>query len=1317
VVRVAWPPHRVRISERFLALLIPCVGLAQTSAIQVGQGAPTPSVAEEFVQAYQRAQFFSLVATPPLTEVASYGSGGYRQEFQDVGRSGQRFALIRPANPNFSLGVNNVVRQVRPPITAVLNRSSIGVTTAGFPTIDTEEFFFVPSNVSNQQVGGSYQLFDKSFAIFVWSSPPLESEGSDVTEMTIADPVYAKWQAVTYQALGAPLNNATSVTSRFSTKATYQRFVSGAIYVLTSGNFSGRSIFVRRNVHDLYLANQAQAGFLGLPLSDETLLADGRRRQSFEGGTVEYTLTGTPVIKNAIQTVAIAGENPIRLTAGQSYPLIALLQTAAGETVEDREVFWTSNNGLVVSINGSGPRATLRALRGGTAVVRATAEGKSSAALTVLVTGICCALGEGAPTQAISQTFGDAALRNRLSLRTPLSSPVRRLGAGYIQEATEAATGARILLAKPDSAPLAFVVSATLLSAYDGFGGPSGPLGFPITDATPAGTQLFEQGALSGSPPRLVSGAILARWRSLGLENGALGFPLAAAGNVLTFTGNTVVIQRFANGLVVQFAGGALANRVFVVAGAIAAKYSELNGAVGLAGAPISDEFQVAGVFRQDFEGATLEYAAAGAVRVIEKDRKPVITVSPSSLLPGARYRVSIGGFPANARIRVTQGGSAADAFEAIAATGAIAYESVAAPSARPGNVPLRAGLASSPETFVETSYSVRSLAELRPQLSKVSGDQQSGAPATVLAAPLRVQLLDAALNPLANQAIRFEASPGGLVASASSVTDENGFAEANWRLPAQAGVALLAVQAAGQTVSFSARVAPFSIASFPRLTQSVEGFVGNSGQSIARKGSLLGALAAVVRFNQQRSFVPQDAGLADISDLNAFLKVFCVPSASGAPICDGFIQAGPGADPIPNPLRLNAYASGVLDFEALDTKLEIVRQSVFGDVPVILALELNRAGQAPAAHFVVAMGVEANGDLQIMDTNPEFARSTFSQYLSGLTTPSGAWQAKWAAAFRYVPRGAQTSAFFVHSLADLRVASAAPSCQPPLTWPAVLAEASSTGSTANFRLISCDGLGGSYRLDAPAPFLLNLTSTSSPSLQSIASGAVETSYSVERIDDAWKLQPMSLKIAADGVVHGASFQTAIAPGTIISLFGTGLPQSNTGPDLVEWNGQALPVFFSNGFQLNTALPETTPAGFGTLRITSRFGAVSIPIQLQETAPAIFTLGNGFSAVVNQDGSLNTPLSPAARGQVVVLFGTGFGAAAENGGLRSVVVPVSVSFQEQELRPAFAGLTPGFIGLYQVNVNLPATLRPGLSQTIRVSQGGVSSPEFRISLR
>ena len=1288
---------------------------AQT-AIQVGDGATTPTIREEFLAAFQRDGFVNLVALPPITEVVSYGAGGFRQEFNDAARTGIRYALIRPAVPDLTLGVNNAVRQVRPPIYAILNQSSIGVSGAGFPRMDTLRFSALLSAQAVNFSSGFYQTFDKGFGIFVWDAPPLDG-GSD-TSFTLAEPLFTRWNTIGIDQVGPPVVSLISATSRFGTKANYQVFTNGAIYNITSGSLNGRVIFVRKSVQTLYEQNQGPAGFLGFPIGEETIIADGRRRQTFEGGTMEYAVNGIPILKNSIISVTVAAEDPIRLTAGQTRALTAVLQTNAAEFVTDREVFWSTSNGRVVTITGTGPNVTIRGIAGGSAILTATSEGKTSNRVTVLVASQCCAIGEGAPTQVISQTFLDAIQRNRITVRSPVASPVRRAGVGYQQEAIALPSGNRILILKADASPVAYLLSGSQLTAYEALGGVSGILGFPVSDANNNGTQRFENGAFAGSPLRLVSGAILTRWLALGADSGALGVPVSDRSNAITFTGTQVSTQTFRSGVFFEYNAG----RAFLTTGAIAAKHLELGAAAGAIGAPLTDEFLTSGAFRQEFEGAFLEYNPGGPVRVIEKERRPTLTITPSSLLPGGRYRVAVGGFPASARLRVTQGsGTAADSFDLTTVNGSFIWESIVPTGARAGVVILRATNTNSPQSFAEASYTVRSLAELRPALTKVSGDSQAAAPATVLPLPIRVLLRDSSGSPLAGIPLRFEASPGGAVLDPSPVTNTEGIGEARVRLPAQSGISLFSVEAGGQITTFSARTSEQVPSDYPRITQAVEGNLGSSALPLAQKGSLVAALAGVVRFYQQRGVVPADNGLADTATLNNYLRTFCSVDAAGTQICDGFLNPGSGADLQANPFRTADFASGALSIAFPEPTLAAIREAIASSGPVVVGLNLLRNGQSVGVHFVTAYGILGDADLAISDPNPQFALTRLSQYTVGFAAAAANWQASPIAAIQLLPRTSSSAAFYAFSAAPFELLSPSVGCSRPVSWPASFANLTSTTSSLNVRLQSCDGSAISYQAALPTPpFLFSLVSLTNPPAQSVVSSADPTAYRISRTSsDAWTLAPEQISVNSSAIVNAASFGSRIGAGTIISIFGNGLPLRASTGSSVEIDGQALPIFFSNGFQLNTAIPQGISAGSVNLNIRSTYGEASTRIEISDQAPAIFLVNaRGSAALLNQDSSLNSPSNPAVRGQAAVLFATGLGAVtAQSSGLSTTNAPVLVVVNGRELTPFFSGLAPGFIGLYQVNFTLPANLPPGLDQQVLLRSAGLESNQGLISIR
>ncbi len=1303
-----------------LTLLTLSVCFSQTTAIQVGDGATTPTIREEFLAAFQRGEFVNSVALPPVTEVVGYGVGGFRQEFLDVARTGLKSALIRPAVPDLTLGVNNAVRQVRPPIYAIYTQSSIGVSIAGFPKMDTTRFNALLTAQSIGFSSGFYQTFDKGFGIFVWDLPPLDG-GSD-TRFNIVEPIFTRWNSIGLDQIGPPILSLISATSRFATKANYQTFTNGAIYNISSGSLNGRVIFVRKSVQTLYEQNQGPAGFLGLPIGEETIIADGRRRQTFEGGTMEYAINGTPILKNAIISVTVAAEDPIRLTAGQTRSLTAVLQTNAAEYVTDREVFWSTSNGRVVTITGTGPIVTIRGLAGGSAILTATSEGKTSNRITVFVASQCCAIGEGAPSQALSQTFLDAIQRNRITVRTPVASPVRRAGVGYQQEAIALPSGNRILILKADSSPVAYLLSGPSLTSYEALGGVSGVLGFPVSDSNGNGTQRFENGALAGSPLRLVSGTILTRWLALGADSGALGSPVSDRSFSITFTGTQVASQVFKSGVLFEYSLGILSGRAFLTTGPIAAKHLELGSAAGSIGAPLTDEFLTAGAFRQEFEGAFLEYNPGGPVRVIDKARQPTLTITPSSLLPGARYRVAVGGFPASARLRVTQGsGSAADSFDLTTVNGSFLWESVVPSTARAGVVILRATNTNAPQSFAEANYTVRTLAELRPALTKVSGDSQAAAPATVLPLPIRVQLRDSSGSPLAGVPLRFEPSPGGAILDSSPVTSPEGIGEARLRLPAQSGISLFSVEAGGQTTTFSARASEQVPTDYPRITQAVDGNLGNSTLPLAQKGSLVASLAGLIRFYQQRGVAPSDNGLADTTSLNNYLRAFCTVDAAGTQICDGFLDPGLGADPQANPFRIVDFASGALSLAFPEPTLAAIREAIATSGPVVIGLNLLRNGQSVGVHFVTAFGILADADLAISDPNPQFALTRLSQYTTGFTAAAANWQASPIAAIQILPRTSNSAAFYAFSTATFEVLSPAAACSRSVSWPASFANLTSTTSSLHLRLQSCDGSALFYQAALPSPpFLFSLVSLTNPPAQSVVSAADATAYRISRsTSDAWTLTPEQISVNSSAILNAASFTSRIGAGTIISIFGNGLPVRAGAGSSVDIDGQTLPIFFSNGFQLNTAIPSAIPPGSANLNIRSPFGESSTRIEIADQAPAVFLVNaRGSAALLNQDSSLNSPSNPAVRGQAAVLFATGLGPVRlQSSGLSTTTGPVLVVVNGRELTPFFSGLAPGFIGLYQINFSLPVNLPPGLDQQVLLRSAGLDSNPGLMSIR
>jgi uncharacterized protein (TIGR03437 family) len=1283
--------------------------LAQT--IDVGTGAPNEAIRDRFIKAFNRNRFYMLVVLPPLTPVQPFGGTGLIQIFRGVGSSTERLAIIKPNTstayppPQGEDGTIPIdTFQVLAPMYAYYTSEQLGPGVVGFPTMDT-------SICSSATLGAcQYQIFDKNYALFVYPGAPTGQQN-----FLLRDPLFTQWKNLGGIAtLGPAVSNEASVTSSAGTTGSFQSFANGALVRITSGLYGGRTFSVQQPVWELYSSYNTYAGVLGFPISDELLLPDGRRRQTFEGGSVEYAPGAGATLRLPVASIAIQpSTSPLRMNLGDTLTLRAILYAANGAELTDRQVNWTTSNSRIVSLETSGASVTLKAVGGGVATVQATSEGKTSLPITVVVAAPCCQIGEGAPTAAIQQAFEDAVTRNRLSLRLPTPNAVRRAGNGYVQEFTDA-SGARVVLAKPDRVPAAFVLTGAILARWEELGGPTGSLGYPISDATPGGRQLFENdAALAGTPVRIVAGAILAKWAALGYETGVAGPPLEEASPFLTFTGTAGISQTFLGGAIYAARTGARAGQAFFVRGPILAKYLALEGAGGVLGMPLGDEFTIEGRVRQTFEGGELEYGPGDSeARATLKPRQLMVTTTPSVVTPGNRVRIVVGGFAPGATVRVSV--TERPDFEVRTQTGAYTWEQYVPPNAASRRIVIRA--TSGTET-AEGSYQIRALTEQRVQLSKLSGDAQTGLPGALLPQPLRIVVKDESGNPVPGVTVRFTASPGAQVTSSSATTDAEGRAETRVRLPAQEGVALVTASALGQVVTFSARSAAGGLGNFPRFLQSGSTRLGPGPATIGDKGALLVAAASILRYYQNLGALPATNGLADPLLLNDFLGSFCALDAEGNRICDGYLTGF--GDPVVNLWRLAEFVNGNLEVVPERADPGGIRDLLAEGSPVLVALALESEGAGLGAHFVVATGVRSDGAVVIHDPNPALGRSVLEDYLAGFPIAGRMVKGRIASALRLLPRSAPAGGFLVISPdGNVEISSIAGACGQSVEWPAgVATSALEQISSGMFRSRYCEGSRPPFQLDVGAEGDWRLIVTDLVPLGSRfeLSGKGAATFGVSRPAGRLVLGPQTAAILPSGVVNSASFTPALAPGGLMTVFGSGLARAGAATE-VEIGGVRAHLIAATPFQLNVEIPAELPPGSHLLRIRSPFGTAEQTITLDAVAPAIFTLPTGGAAVVNQNGSLNGSSNPERRGRAIVIYCTGLGAVAPSGSLSTVREPVKVGVDGVELEPFFAGTTQGYRGLYQVNVLLPASLPPRLDAVLKLRQGAAWSNSVSLAI-
>src|ERR1700687_5628100 len=105
-----------------------------------------------------------------------------------------------------------------------------------------------------------------------------------------------------------------------------------------------------------------------------------------------------------------------------------------------------------------------------------------------------------------NRNFGTPLRGTGSTSASPFPLPALRVGVGFVQDAQDAANGTDYSIAVPDAAGTGYVVGGLLLVKYRSLGGVTGSLGYPSSDATAGGRQLFAgPAALAGNPAHLVT--------------------------------------------------------------------------------------------------------------------------------------------------------------------------------------------------------------------------------------------------------------------------------------------------------------------------------------------------------------------------------------------------------------------------------------------------------------------------------------------------------------------------------------------------------------------------------------------------------------------------------------------------------------------------------------------------------------------------------------------------------------------------------------------------------------------------------------------
>jgi uncharacterized protein (TIGR03437 family) len=211
----------------------------------------------------------------------------------------------------------------------------------------------------------------------------------------------------------------------------------------------------------------------------------------------------------------------------------------------------------------------------------------------------------------------------------------------------------------------------------------------------------------------------------------------------------------------------------------------------------------------------------------------------------------------------------------------------------------------------------------------------------------------------------------------------------------------------------------------------------------------------------------------------------------------------------------------------------------------------------------------------------------------------------------------------------------------------------------------------------------------------------------------------------AAGIVNAADNEThALAPNTLASLYGVRLAYVTAAISPSDIQGGVLPtvlpgtgvhvtvgnlaatMYYVSPDQINFLVPANLLPGASTVQVVlDGHSGPAVKITLATASPALFQLDAKTAIAVHPDGSVITQQTPAKPGEIVILYATGLGQTrppVPYGQLFNDAAPLQqlanfkLVLDGVTTGPGavqYAGIAPGFAGLYQINVLLPKSTK------------------------
>jgi uncharacterized protein (TIGR03437 family) len=232
-------------------------------------------------------------------------------------------------------------------------------------------------------------------------------------------------------------------------------------------------------------------------------------------------------------------------------------------------------------------------------------------------------------------------------------------------------------------------------------------------------------------------------------------------------------------------------------------------------------------------------------------------------------------------------------------------------------------------------------------------------------------------------------------------------------------------------------------------------------------------------------------------------------------------------------------------------------------------------------------------------------------------------------------------------------------------------------------------------------------------------------------------LQPNTAtpSVSSGGVIgiFSAGPNQPLSPGGYATIYGSNLSQGSNiatqvpfgvqlGGTSVILGGKQLPLSYTSGGQVNVVVPYDVPINTTQQLVVQNGAAISIPqaVVIAAAQPAILSPnGAAYIDVYAADGTALPVNSAVTAGDVITLYCSGLGAVtppvtagspAPSSTLSKTVNPVTAMIGQTPAVVQFAGLAPGWVELYQVNVTIPSGLPSGKALLTLSVSGQQSAP-------